>query len=72
MSRTIEFKNNFKSFEKDFESDTRLKVKENMELYIQYVNARISDRTNQMTFHLMNELINIPQQIAFEISNKGR
>lgn len=71
MSRQIDFKNNFKSFEKDFETDTGLKMKNNMELYIQYVNARFADRTFQMTWHMMNELINIPRQIAFEIQHKG-
>jgi len=72
MSRKIDFKNNFKSFEKDFESDTGLKMRDNMEAYIHYVNARFADQTFQMTWHMMNELINIPGQIAFEIQHKGR
>jgi hypothetical protein len=42
-----------------------------MALYIQYVNAIFSDRTFQMTWHMMNELIKIPRQITFEIQTKG-
>lgn len=66
MSRTIDFKNNFRAFEKEFEQDTGLKMKDNIELYIQYANTRFSDRTFQMTWHMMNELINLPDQIAFK------
>jgi len=67
MSRTIDFKNNFRTFEQDFEKDTGLRMKDNMELYIQYANLRFSDRAFQMTWHMMNELINLPKDIAFNM-----
>ena len=72
MSRTIDFKNNFKTFEKDFETDTGLRMRDNMEAYIQYVNFRFSDRTMQMTWHMMNELVNLPKNIAFHINMNGK
>ena len=72
MSKTIDLKNNFKSLKQDFEEDTGLKMNDNIELYIHYVNARFSDRTFQMTWHMMNELINVPSKIAFEMQMKGK
>ena len=67
MERKINFKNNFKSLEKDFQQDTGLTPKDNMEMYIQYCNFRVTDQTYQMTWHMMNELINLPDQIAFSM-----
>ena len=64
MSRTINFKNNFNSFEKDFTADTGLKKRDNMEAYINYVNARLMDQNFQMNWHIMEELINIPKTTA--------
>lgn len=43
-----------------------------MALYFQYLNARFSDRKFQVTLRMINDLINIPGQIAFEIQTKGK
>ncbi|XRE42282.1 hypothetical protein ACIVBQ_000486 [Tenacibaculum discolor] len=72
MSRKIDFKNNFKMFEQDFRNDTGLNMRDNMEAYIQYANFRFSDRTWQMTWHMMNELINLPKDVAFHINMNGK
>ena len=66
MSR-IEFKNNFGSFEKDFTADTGLQKRDNIEAYINYVNARQMDRNLQMNMHIMGELVNIPRNTAAHI-----
>jgi len=66
MSRKIEFKNNFRNFKTDFKKDTGLDADKNMDTYIQYVNARLADNNFQMNWHIMNELINLPDQIKFK------
>jgi hypothetical protein len=53
----INLKSNFENFKKDFEKDTKLKVQDNMELYIQYYNARVNDYHMQLTTNLIQDLI---------------
>lgn len=67
MSRTINLKNNFNSFEQDFTKDTGLKKGENPEAYINYVTARLIDKNVQMNWHIMEELMNVPKNTAFHI-----
>lgn len=69
MSRKIDLKNNFGNFKKDFKKDTSLDADQNIEAYIQYVNARLADYNFQMNWEIMNELINLPDLIKFKSSN---
>jgi hypothetical protein len=51
--------NNFEKFKADFEKDTGHKVETNIEMYVQYYNARINDINMQMTHMLLEELISV-------------
>jgi hypothetical protein len=53
----IQLKSNFENFKQDFEKDTRLRVQDNMGLYIQYYNARVNDYHMQLTTNLLQDLI---------------
>lgn len=48
--------NNFESFKKDFEHDTKLSVVGNMQAYIAYYNARCSDITMQQSIKILSLL----------------
>ncbi|HOW39466.1 MAG TPA: hypothetical protein PL123_02905 [Bacteroidales bacterium] len=49
--------NRFNEFRQDFIKDTGFQsVEENMDLYIQYVNARFSDHNNKLLSTLSNEI----------------
>lgn len=49
--------NRFNEFRQDFINDTGFKsVEENMDLYIQYVNARFADHNNKLLSTLSNEI----------------
>ena len=51
--------NRFNDLKKDFKTDTGLDFnKDNMELYIQYFNARMTDHSNQVLQTLTNEIVN--------------
>ncbi|MDZ7775963.1 MAG: hypothetical protein U5L09_10410 [Bacteroidales bacterium] len=69
MSRKIDLKNNFGNFKQDFKKDTGLDADQNMDAYIQYVNARLADYNFQMNWEIMNELINLPDLIKFKTGN---
>jgi hypothetical protein len=68
---TLQFKNNFNNLRGDFLKDTGKKADDNMELYTQYVIARISDQNYQLLFTLLNEVMNLPRTLAFEIGRKN-
>lgn len=53
MTRKIDLKNNFLEFTKEFRTDTGLDYKTNIELYIQYYNARMTDRSFQLNWHIL-------------------
>ncbi len=65
MSRKIELKNNFANFKEDFIKDTGLSADENMETYIQYVNARLTDYIYQMNLKTADTLERLPDQFEF-------
>jgi hypothetical protein len=49
--------NRFNDFRNDFIKDTGFQsVEENMDLYIQYVNARFADHNNKILSSLANEI----------------
>ncbi|WP_373060520.1 hypothetical protein [Zunongwangia sp. H14] len=56
MSKKITLKSNFSNFKKDFKADTGLDADQNIELYIQYYNARISDYNLQINMEIMNDI----------------
>ena len=52
-------KNNYANFKTDFEKDTGLKFKdENIAIYIQYYNARVSDNQLQLQSFLLAQIHN--------------
>lgn len=49
--------NRFNEFRQDFIKDTGYQdIEENMDLYIQYVNARFADHNNRLLSNLSNEI----------------
>jgi len=56
MSKKITLNSNFSNFKKDFQKDTGLDPDQNMELYIHYFNARISDYNFQINMEIMTDL----------------
>ena len=65
MGRKIDLKNNFGNFKEDFTKDTGLKADENIETYIQYVNARLVDYNFQMSAQTTDTLEKLPDQFDF-------
>ncbi|OOQ60909.1 hypothetical protein [Mucilaginibacter pedocola] len=65
--------NNFKSLMNDFSTDTGMSAIDNMGLYIQYFNARMSDKIMQYNAILIHELINkldrLPDEIGSSVFN---
>ena len=52
--------NRFNDFRNDFIKDTGFQsVEENMDLYIQYVNARFADHNNKILTSLANEILEL-------------
>ena len=56
MSYTI--KNNFEGLKKEFQKETGLDPKTNIEVYIQYYQARMIDTQMQIQASILNELVN--------------
>lgn len=54
--------NNYDNFKTDFKKDTGLEVKDNLELYIQYFNARSNDISSQILRVLTHDLVNEVKQ----------
>lgn len=52
----IEIKNNFNSFKTSFKKDTGLEASDNMSLYIQYYQARVTDELLQHIFHRLGDI----------------
>lgn len=73
----ITLENKFLKFKDDFKKDTGLEFgKENMNLYVQYVTARCSDYSAQISHGLTHELLNklnfIPGEISLKIAEMIR
>lgn len=73
----IEIENKFLKLKDDFKKDTGLEFnKENMGLYIQYVNARFNDVSCQvlqgLTHQLLNKLNFLPGEFRLELSDMIR
>lgn len=56
-------KNNFERYKSDFKSDAKLNADENIELYIQYHNARSSDYNMQLITYLIDRIDLIERKI---------
>lgn len=69
MAKTI--RNNFNAFEQDFKKDTGLDKRNNIEAYINYVNARLNDQNMQLSHFIYQELSNLPQLLAHQINMKN-
>jgi len=67
MANKIEIKNNFNSFKDDFLKDTGLNAKDNIALYTQYVTARFEDKNHQLLWNILNEIANLPNELAFKL-----
>lgn len=65
MALTI--KNNFNTFKQDFKKDTGLDPDVNLETYIAYYNARINDYNMQTNAAMLNEIVNLPSRLSFEL-----
>ncbi len=63
--------NNFNAYEQDFQKDTGLTKKDNIDTYINYVNARVADKNMQLNNFIHTELVNLPDLLAHKI-NMGR
>lgn len=53
-----QIKNNFLKLKEDFKLDTKLDADQNMVTYIQYVNARMTDRIVQYNHFIITEMVN--------------
>lgn len=64
-------KNNFETFKPDFKKDTGKDANQNIELYIQYYNARANDYAAQSLMFLVqdnsNHLSQLPDRIRASI-----
>jgi hypothetical protein len=74
--KEITIKNNFSQFKTEFKADTGLDAQGNMELYIQYFNARMNDKTFQINYHLTHLLLNkldfLPHEFRLEMAEMIR
>ncbi len=53
----IGFTNRFNEFRSEFTKDTGIQnIEENIDLYIQYVNARFADQNNRLLTNMANEI----------------
>jgi len=59
----IELKNNYKTYQADFQKDTGLQMKGNEALYLSYINFRASDAAHQMQWQIANLLLNLPDKM---------
>ena len=74
MAYTIN--NNFKNLKADFMADTGKNADDNIELYIQYFNARMSDKIMQYNHIIATELVNgfahLPNAMRMEMADMVR
>jgi hypothetical protein len=70
MAHTIY--NNFGKLKQEFKADTQLDADKNMEMYISYFNARMSDKIFQYNHIIATELVNglahLPANMRMQIA----
>jgi hypothetical protein len=57
----------FDSFQEDFLIDTGHHFADNIELYTQYVTARLFQKNNAMILEILNHVANLPKEVAFHM-----
>lgn len=69
-------KNNFNNLKSDFKMDTGMDADSNMEVYISYFNARMSDKIMQSNYLILSEMVNkidqLPGILRMEIAETIR